>query len=71
MEEVWSKTFEVQGRAFEAVFMRRPFREGLEVRVEVDGETLSIAELGYGETALMEMAKDMVERHLNEARGKK
>jgi hypothetical protein len=64
VEEVWSKTFEVDGREFEAVFMRRPFREGLEVRVDVDGETLSIAELGYGETALLEMAKVMVEQHL-------
>ena len=66
MEEVWSKTFEVDGREFEAVFMRRPFREGLEVRIEVDGEVLSIAEFGFGETALLEQAKTMVADHLKQ-----
>lgn len=69
MEEVWSKTFQVGEREFEAVFIRRPFREGLEVRVDVDGEILSIAELGYGETALLEMARAMVERHLSPVKG--
>jgi hypothetical protein len=39
---------------YEAVFVRRPFREGLEVRVECDGELLSVAELGLGEAALVE-----------------
>lgn len=64
MEEVWTKSFEVQGRTFYAVCMRRPFREGLEVHVEVDGEVLTFAEFGYGDTALLEKARAMVEAHL-------
>lgn len=64
MEEVWTKSFEVTGRTFEAVCMRRPFREGFEVRIEVDGEVLTFAELGYGDTALLEKAKAVVEAHL-------
>lgn len=68
MEEVWTKSFEAVGRTFEAVCMRRPFREGLEVRVEVDGETLVFAEFGYGDTALLEKARSMVEAHLAEKR---
>lgn len=64
MEEVWTKSFEVNGRAFEAVCMRRPFREGFEVRIDVDGETLTFAELGYGDTALLEKARAVVEAHL-------
>ena len=64
MEEVWTKSFEVLGRTFEAVCMRRPFREGFEVRIEVDGEVLTFAELGYGDTALLEKARSVVEEHL-------
>jgi hypothetical protein len=64
MEEVWTKSFEAAGRTFEAVCMRRPFREGFEVHVDVDGEILVFAELGYGDTALLEKARSMVEAHL-------
>jgi hypothetical protein len=60
MEEVWSRSFEVEGRMFEAVFSRRPFREGLEVTIEVDGKTLRLAEFGFGETAMLEKAKAAV-----------
>lgn len=63
-DETWTKTFEVNGRTFEALFIRRPFREGLEVRIEVDGEVLSVAEFGFGEIALLEKARSMVEEHL-------
>ncbi len=68
MEEVWSKRFEVEGRTFEAVCMRRPFREGFEVHIDVDGEVLSFAELGFGDSALVEKARAMVERHLKQKR---
>ena len=44
--------------------MRRPFREGLEVHVDVDGAVLTFAEFGYGDTALLEKARAMVEQHL-------
>jgi hypothetical protein len=64
MEEVWTKSFEVKGRTFQAVCMRRPFREGLEVHVDVDGAVLTFAEFGYGDTALLEKARAMVEQHL-------
>jgi len=71
MEEVWTKSFEVEGRVFEAVCMRRPFREGFEVHIDVDGETLTFAELGYGDTALLEKARAVVEDHLARRRAKK
>jgi hypothetical protein len=69
VEEVWSKTFEVEGRTFEAVCMRRPFREGFEVHVDVDGEVLTFAELGFGDSALLEKARAMVESYLKTKRG--
>jgi len=69
VEEVWSKTFEVEGRTFEAVCMRRPFREGFEVHIDVDGEVLSFAELGFGDSALLEKARSMVESYLKTKRG--
>jgi hypothetical protein len=69
MEEVWSKEFEVEGRTFVAVCMRRPFREGFEVHIEVDGEVLTFAELGFGDSALIERARALVEGHLKGTRG--
>ena len=69
MEETWTKTFEVEGRTFEAHFSRRPFREGLEVRIEVDGDVLSIAEFGFGETSLLERARELVREHLRTKSG--
>lgn len=69
MEEVWSKEFEVKGRTFVAVCMRRPFREGFEVHIEVDGEVLTFAELGFGDSALIEKARALVEGHLKGTRG--
>ena len=69
MEEVWSKTFEVEGRTYEAVCMRRPFREGFEVHIDVDGAVLTFAELGFGDSALLEKARAMVESYLKTKRG--
>jgi hypothetical protein len=60
MEEVWERPFEVNGVSFVATFYRRPFREGLEVRCELPGVTLRLSELGYGETALLELLKERV-----------
>ncbi len=64
VEERWVRKLEVSGRIFEVVFFRRPFREGLEVHVDVDGEVLSIAELGFGETALLERVRVAIVDHL-------
>jgi hypothetical protein len=51
--------------------MRRPFREGFEVHIDVDGEVLTFAELGFGDSALLEKAQAMVERHLKQKRGER
>jgi hypothetical protein len=66
MEEVWERPFEVNGVSFLATFHRRPFREGLEVRCEVPSGTLRVSELGYGETALLELLKERVALELAE-----
>ena len=60
-EERWSRKIEVAGNAFDAEFIRRPFREGLEVRITLqDGEIISVAELGLGENALIEKATSLL-----------
>jgi hypothetical protein len=64
MEESWERTFEVDGRVFTARFLRRPFREGLEVYVDCDGVMLSVPELGLGEAALIERASSLVKEQL-------
>ena len=46
MEETWTREIKVCGERFELLFVRRPFREGLEVRVNVRGKEISLAELG-------------------------
>lgn len=63
--ERWVRTIEVAGQSFEAECIRRPFREGIEVRIALpDGEVLSVAELGLGERALLEKAKALLEASL-------
>ena len=56
------------GERFELHFYRRPFREGLEVRVIVHGTEISLAELGLGELALLERAKARIEEELRSSR---
>ena len=65
MEEVWERPFEVDGKGYIAIFHRRPFREGLEVRCELPHTTLHISEQGYGETALLEMLRELVTKELD------
>lgn len=66
MEESWSRTVTVEGEAYEVRFFRRPFREGLEVVVDVRGTELRLSELGLGERALLELAsariRDILQR---------
>ena len=64
MEESWTRTIEVRGEKFDLLFLRRAFREGLEVRVTVRGKEISLAELGLGETALIERAVARIEQEL-------
>ena len=68
MEESWTREVEVCGERFELRFYRRPFREGLEVRVTVRGTEISLAELGLGELALLERAKTRIEEELRSSR---
>lgn len=63
-QEVWTTDIEVDGSIFQAVVVRRPFREGLEVRVELPSGTISVAELGLGERALLEKATELVRAEL-------
>jgi hypothetical protein len=56
-EERWIRTLSIAGREFSAECVRRPFREGLEVRISLpNDESISVAELGLGEAALLEKA---------------
>jgi len=64
MEELWEREFEVEGRTFTAIFKRRAFREGLEVVCHFDGITARVAELGYGETSLLELLRNKVQKTL-------
>lgn len=64
--ERWTRRFSVAGQEFEAHFLRRPFREGLEVAVMVRDEVLRIAEFGFGEQALLEKLSHEITRRLAE-----
>lgn len=56
MTESWTRTVTVDGEEFEVRFLRRPFREGLQVTIVVRGSEISLGELGLGEQALLEAA---------------
>jgi hypothetical protein len=65
-DEHWYRTITIRGKEFEAEFVRRPFREGLEVRIVLpDGQVLSVAELGLGENALLEKATALLAKALS------
>lgn len=61
--ETYSKNFSHNGKSYNAVFIKRPFREGLEVSVEIEKDkVLRVGELGLGELALIERLKAEIER---------
>lgn len=60
--EEWQREIEVEGRVYLVTFVKRPFREGLEVRVDTPDGTISVAELGLGEQALLEKVKSLLKR---------
>jgi len=63
-EESWKRSIDVQGVPFTLIFLRRPFREGLEVRIETPWGLVSVPELGLGEQALLERARALLESEL-------
>ena len=68
MDERWTRTVTVAGEAFEVHFLRRPFREGLQVTIVVRGTEISLGELGLGEQALLEAARSRIQEILNQGR---
>jgi hypothetical protein len=66
-DERWVRIIEVSGQTFEAECIRRPFREGIQVRISLpNGGSLSVAELGLGEMALLEKAKALLAQEIAE-----
>ncbi len=63
--ERFTKRFSHRGVRYLAVFYRRPFREGLEVSLEVRGKTIRVGELGLGERALIEKLKAEIDREFS------
>jgi hypothetical protein len=68
MSERFERDVVVDGKRYIAVFIRRPFREGLEVYVECEGVTLSVPELGLGEAALVEKVGALIREYLRKKR---
>jgi hypothetical protein len=56
----WVREIEVEGRTYRAIFIKRPFREGIEVHVEGPDGLLRIAEMGLGEKALLEKVRSLL-----------
>ena len=59
-----TKKIKIGDREFIARFIQRPFREGLEVEVDVDGRTIRVGELGLGEEALINKVRAEIEKTL-------
>jgi hypothetical protein len=59
-EQEWERIIEVNGMRFEAQFVQRPFREGIEVRINTLNGIVTVAELGLGEQALLEKARSVI-----------
>ncbi len=57
----WSRELEIDGAVYQAIFIKRPFREGLEVRITLADKTLTVADMGLGESALLERLASMLQ----------
>ena len=68
-EEEYSKDFEVDGVPYTAYFVRRPFREGIEISVEVDGEVITLAEFGFGEKSALEALTEKIRESKRKKKG--
>ena len=64
MNKTRSKIFQHRGVKYRAHFLQRPFREGLEVTIKLGSETIRVAELGYGEKALIAKLKSRIDTTL-------
>ncbi len=56
----WNQVIEVNGQEFVVECVKRPFREGIEVRIETPQGVISFAELGLGDSALLEKARALI-----------
>jgi hypothetical protein len=59
-DKEWGQTIELEGMRFKAQFVQRPFREGIEVRIKTSAGVVTVAELGFGEQALLEKARSLI-----------
>jgi len=62
--ESFTRTVTIGGRNFEVRFLRRHFREGFEVQVDIGTRLLSCADLGLGEHAALEWVRSALAQEL-------
>ena len=58
----WTKPFIHRSQFYEATFLKRPHREGLEVAVTVEGTTVKISDAVSGERQLIEKVKGEIDK---------
>lgn len=59
-DTIVEKTIVVDGVEFKAHLVKRPFREGVEVRIETSEGVITLAELGLGDRAMLERAAALI-----------
>ncbi len=62
--EDFTRIFSHRKKRYRAFFRRRPFREGLEVSLQVGEHTIRIGELGLGEKATIQKLKAEIDKLL-------
>ena len=60
----WEEVLDHRGVRYLLHYRRRPFREGLEVTVIIGGETVKLAEFGFGEEALLEKVRSEIDKRV-------
>jgi len=53
-DSTWQREIIINGAPVVITFIKRPFREGIEAKVTLGDKTVTLAELGLGEQALIE-----------------
>ena len=56
----WKKLIIINGEEVEVTFIKRPFREGLEIEATYHGERVRLGDLGLGEEGLIEALREAI-----------
>ena len=57
----WTEQLTHNGKVYTVTFIKRPFREGLEVQLEIDQQLYTFADLALGHDAIISRLREEID----------